>query len=129
MAATFFRTTECAQSGSTCMRLASRHRLDPRPASPSTCQHSGGLWRRSDEALELELTTDKLMNYKRALVTGGAGLIGSHITDQLVAGGIDEVVILDNLTRGRLENLAASIPSGKVTVQQGDIRDRDAVRR
>jgi UDP-glucose 4-epimerase len=69
------------------------------------------------------------MNYKRALVTGGAGLIGSHITDQLIAQGIDEVIVLDNFTRGRRENLAAALASGKVTVVEGDIRDLDVVRR
>jgi UDP-glucose 4-epimerase len=68
------------------------------------------------------------MNHKRALVTGGAGLIGSHITDQLIAQGLDEVVVLDNFTRGRRENLAASLPSGKVTIIEGDIRDVDLVR-
>ena len=41
----------------------------------------------------------------RALVTGGAGFIGSHLTDCLLARG-DEVVILDDLSTGRLENIA-----------------------
>jgi UDP-glucose 4-epimerase len=79
--------------------------------------------------LKHESKNGKIMDYKRALVTGGAGLIGSHIIDQLIARGIDEVIVLDNLTRGRLENLAGSLPSGKVTVVQGDIRDRDTVGR
>jgi UDP-glucose 4-epimerase len=43
----------------------------------------------------------------RAVVTGGAGFIGSHIVDALVARGI-EVHVLDNLTSGRRENLAAA---------------------
>ncbi len=38
------------------------------------------------------------------LITGGAGFIGSHLTDRLLAEG-DEVVVLDNLSTGRLENL------------------------
>ena len=38
----------------------------------------------------------------RVLVTGGAGLIGSHLTDQLLAANVAEVVILDNISRGRL---------------------------
>jgi UDP-glucose 4-epimerase len=69
------------------------------------------------------------MNYKRALITGGAGLIGSHIADRLVAGSFDEVVILDNFTRGRRQNLQSALASGKVTIVQGDIRDANLVRR
>jgi UDP-glucose 4-epimerase len=69
------------------------------------------------------------MQYKRALITGGAGLIGSHIADRLVEEGIEEIVVLDNLTRGRRENLASAMASGKVTLVEGDIRDRDLVRR
>ena len=64
------------------------------------------------------------MNYKRALITGGAGLVGSHIADLLVRDGLDEIVIVDNLTRGRLENLANATASGKVTMIEGDVRDR-----
>jgi UDP-glucose 4-epimerase len=68
------------------------------------------------------------MKYKRALITGGAGLIGSHIADQLVAQGIEEIVVLDNLTRGRRQNLEPAMASGKVTVVEGDIRDTALVR-
>ncbi len=46
----------------------------------------------------------------RALVTGGAGTIGSHVVDELVAGGAGEIVVLDNLVRGRRENLARALP-------------------
>jgi nucleoside-diphosphate-sugar epimerase len=69
------------------------------------------------------------MKYTRALITGGAGLIGSHIADQLVAEDFQEIVVLDNLTRGRLQNLGRAIASGKVKVIEGDIRDADLVRR
>ena len=68
------------------------------------------------------------MKYKRALITGGAGLIGSHIADGLVAEGIQEIVVLDNLTRGRLQNLESAMASGKVTLVEGDIRDAEKVR-
>jgi UDP-glucose 4-epimerase len=61
---------------------------------------------------------------QRCLVTGGAGTIGSTIVDQLVAAGAGEVVVLDNFVRGRRENLAGVIGSGKVRVVEGDIRDR-----
>lgn len=53
----------------------------------------------------------------RVLVTGGAGFIGSHIADALLAASC-EVLILDNLSTGRRENL----PSGARFVE-GDIRD------
>jgi UDP-glucose 4-epimerase len=64
---------------------------------------------------------------QRCLVTGGAGTIGSTIVDQLVAAGADEVVVLDNFVRGRRENLADVIGSGKVRVVEGDIRDHRLV--
>jgi UDP-glucose 4-epimerase len=69
------------------------------------------------------------MNYQRALITGGAGLIGSHIADRLVAEGCREIVVIDNLTRGRRQNLASAMASGRVTLIDGDIRDIDLVRR
>jgi len=63
----------------------------------------------------------------RILVTGGAGLIGSHIVDRLVNESPAEIVVLDNFVRGRRENLAQAMPSGKVTIVEGDIRDRQLV--
>ena len=69
------------------------------------------------------------MKNQRVLLTGGAGLIGSHIADLLVAEGVDEIVILDNFVRGRLKNIERAMASGKVRVIEGDIRDRGAVRR
>jgi len=69
------------------------------------------------------------MSHKRALITGGAGLIGSHIADGLIAEGVQEIVILDNLTRGRRQNLENAIASGKITFMEGDIRDVDMVKR
>jgi UDP-glucose 4-epimerase len=63
----------------------------------------------------------------RVLVTGGAGLIGSHIVDHLVLESAAEVVVLDNFVRGRRENLAGAIDRGRVTIVEGDIRDRALV--
>ncbi len=60
----------------------------------------------------------------RVLVTGGAGLIGSHIVDQLLQQPVTEVVVYDNFSRGRLENLAESLVDARVSVVEGDIRDR-----
>ena len=43
---------------------------------------------------------------RRILVTGGAGFVGSHIVDQLVALGAGKIVVVDNMVRGRVGNLA-----------------------
>jgi UDP-glucose 4-epimerase len=64
----------------------------------------------------------------KVLVTGGAGTIGSHIVDQLLDAGAAHVDVLDNLVRGRLANLDDAMQTGKVTVHEGDLRDRDFVR-
>lgn len=61
------------------------------------------------------------------LVTGGAGTIGSTLVDQLLAAGAGRVVVLDNLVRGRRDNLAGALASGRVELVEGDIRDRDTV--
>lgn len=63
----------------------------------------------------------------RALVTGGAGTIGSTIVDQLLDAGAAHVVVLDNLVRGRRENLTDALATGKVELVVGDLRDRDLV--
>ena len=58
----------------------------------------------------------------RILVTGGAGFIGSHTIDRLVAEG-RQVWVLDNLSTGSLDNLATHISDGSLKVVQGDIED------
>ena len=58
---------------------------------------------------------------KRFLVTGGAGTIGSAVVDQLVAAGAAEITVLDNLARGRRENLATA--GDKANLVVGDIND------
>jgi UDP-glucose 4-epimerase len=64
------------------------------------------------------------MKDKRILITGGAGLIGSHIADLVAREGPREIVVLDNFVRGRRENLAQAIQAAPVTIVEGDIRDR-----
>jgi UDP-glucose 4-epimerase len=64
---------------------------------------------------------------QRFFITGGAGLVGSHIADQLVAAGAAEVVILDNLLRGSRENLRSACERGNVRLIEGDVRDRELV--
>jgi UDP-glucose 4-epimerase len=64
----------------------------------------------------------------RVLVTGGAGTIGSHVVDLLVRGGASEVVILDNLVRGRMSNVEGALGHDAVCLVEGDIRDAGLVR-
>ena len=60
------------------------------------------------------------------LVTGGAGFIGSHLTDSLVADH-HRVIVLDDLSTGSRENLAASLATGRVDLVQGSVLDPDVV--
>ncbi|WP_018856749.1 SDR family NAD(P)-dependent oxidoreductase [Rhizobium sp. 42MFCr.1] len=64
------------------------------------------------------------MKNKRILITGGAGLIGSHIADLVAREDPREIVVLDNFVRGRRENLVDAIDRARVTIVEGDIRDR-----
>lgn len=61
---------------------------------------------------------------KKALVTGGAGFIGSHLVDALLSTGA-RVTVLDNLSTGHRANLADVLP--KINFIEGDIRQRTAV--
>jgi UDP-glucose 4-epimerase len=62
----------------------------------------------------------------RAIVTGGAGFIGSHLVERLVQSG-HEVRAYDNLTTGKRENLAHL--AGQVELVVGDVRDADHIAR
>ena len=64
------------------------------------------------------------MRDKRVLITGGAGLIGSHIADLVALEKPREIVILDNFVRGRRDNLNTAISRGPLNIIDGDIRDR-----
>ena len=60
----------------------------------------------------------------RAFITGGAGFIGSHLADALIARG-DSVAILDNLSTGNKENIAHILD--KISFIEGDIRNQELV--
>jgi len=60
---------------------------------------------------------------ERVLITGGLGLVGSHIADALVRRGTGEVIVLDDFSRGRRTNIAWAEANGNVRVVEGDIRD------
>jgi len=57
---------------------------------------------------------------KRVLVAGGAGFLGSHLTDRLVERGC-QVIIADNLSTGRLENIAHHLVAGRVEFIRHDV--------
>jgi UDP-glucose 4-epimerase len=61
---------------------------------------------------------------RKVLVTGGAGFIGSRTVDHLLMAGAGEIVVVDDMVRGRRDNLALSLASGRVRLVQGDICDR-----
>lgn len=63
---------------------------------------------------------------RSALVTGGAGFIGSNVVDRLLAGGT-QVTVLDNLSTGRTEFLAEAMRSPRLRLVEGDVLDRSAL--
>src|SRR5690242_5960813 len=64
----------------------------------------------------------------KVVVTGGAGFIGSHLVDRLLSNGCDQVVVLDNLHRGRVENLHQHDADPRLQFVDGDVRDASLVR-
>ncbi|HEX2501627.1 MAG TPA: NAD-dependent epimerase/dehydratase family protein [Methylomirabilota bacterium] len=64
----------------------------------------------------------------RALITGGAGFIGSHLTEALLAAG-HEAIVLDDLSTGRVENLAAVKGHPRLELTEGSVMDEALVRK
>jgi UDP-glucose 4-epimerase len=62
----------------------------------------------------------------RYLVTGGSGFIGSHLCDRLTVDGHD-VLVLDDLSTGRLSNIEHLLGSGRVELVEGSVLDRSLV--
>ncbi|MBR2872698.1 MAG: SDR family oxidoreductase [Lentisphaeria bacterium] len=71
---------------------------------------------------------DKKITDTRVLVTGGAGFIGSHLVDALLAAD-NQVVCLDNFATGRRENLSSALQNPGFTLIEGDIRDRQVCKK
>jgi UDP-glucose 4-epimerase len=69
--------------------------------------------------MESELTLKKI----KALVTGGAGFIGSHLVDRMVANDY-AVRVIDDLSTGKLANIQGHLNNGRVDFVKGDIRDK-----
>ena len=63
---------------------------------------------------------------RRSVVTGGAGFIGSHLVEYLLASG-DDVVVFDNMSTGSPENLLHLSGASGLTVIEGSILDREAL--
>lgn len=64
---------------------------------------------------------------RSALITGGAGFIGSHMADELIADGW-EVAVLDNLETGKRENLEHLRGDPRLTFVEGDVSDKDILK-
>lgn len=66
---------------------------------------------------------------KRIALIGGAGLVGSHIVDQLVKEPVAEIIIYDNFVRGKRAYLSSALGNARVRVVEASMTDRDALRR
>ncbi|MDL1894981.1 NAD-dependent epimerase/dehydratase family protein [Anaerolineae bacterium CFX7] len=64
----------------------------------------------------------------KILVTGGAGFIGSNLVDALAARETDEIIVADDFSSGKRENVAQHASNPRVRVAELDIRNKDAVR-
>lgn len=69
------------------------------------------------------------LNGARIMLIGGAGLIGSHITDQLTRENVAEIVVFDNFVRGTRDNLTTARQHPKVRVVEASMTDRAALAR
>jgi UDP-glucose 4-epimerase len=62
------------------------------------------------------------MKYKKLLIVGGAGFVGSHVVDALVKHGAEKIVVVDNMFLGKKENLDEAVQKGNVIVYKEDAR-------
>src|SRR5579862_2291115 len=69
----------------------------------------------------------KVAGSPRVLLSGGAGFVGSHFVDYLMANTESEITVFDNFSSGSLSHLAAHLHSKRLTVVTGDLQDRNAI--
>jgi UDP-glucose 4-epimerase len=66
---------------------------------------------------------------KKIMVIGGAGFVGSHIVDQLLAEPVEQVIVYDNFVRGTRANLAQVAANPRVKIVDASVTDNDLLRR
>jgi UDP-glucose 4-epimerase len=64
---------------------------------------------------------------QKLVLIGGAGFVGSHLVDALLADGARDIVVFDDFSRGNKQNLANALPSGRVRLVEGSVLDQTAV--
>src|SRR5688572_23843717 len=117
------------------MRRLSSTRATPSRASTATTSPGSDAqpergWPRI--AREAEAAPAEGRGMQRVLVTGGAGFIGSHLVERLLAEGGHRVRVLDNFATGSRRNLdfaRQAVAEGRCEILEGDLRDRSAVAR
>src|SRR2546423_428245 len=86
-------------------------------------------WNRENQGGHSSVTTaDGFWTGKTVLVTGGVSFIGSTLTDQLLARGVKNVRIVDDLSSGHLDNIRRHLGTGKVDFLQADLREPGVTR-
>jgi UDP-glucose 4-epimerase len=78
---------------------------------------------------DMTIASANILRDARVLITGGAGLVGSQLTDQLIRAGTREVVIYDDMSRSSLANIREALSQGQVKLVQHDIRNRSELTR
>jgi UDP-glucose 4-epimerase len=69
------------------------------------------------------------LNNKKIALIGGAGLVGSHIVDQLIEEPVSEIIVYDNFVRGSRANLSTALKSDKVKIVNASMTDRETLKR
>jgi len=80
-------------------------------------------------SFHIERTTEVNLQGKRLMVIGGAGFVGSHIVDQLLAEQPAEVIVYDNFVRGTRANVQQAASDPRVRVVNASITDIPTLRR
>lgn len=68
------------------------------------------------------------MNLKKVIVTGGAGFIGSHLTERLLSDGYT-VTVIDSFSTGRIENLSSAINNKKLKIVKEDVAEFEKIKK